>query len=146
MEQATHKVEQEYWRPVLAHGKRELPQEVPTTDARLRAEACDSCGSEFVLGARFCHVCGSDRQMLSTSNRLTEILDFEHIRHVLGLSAASLVAFIFGITSVVAAFSVGFIYSTTTLTDWQAVQTWRMEWMLAAIVAFVAGILLKKSE
>jgi hypothetical protein len=148
MEQATHKIEQEYWRPVLAHGKRELPHEIPQVpnDTRLLAEACDSCGSEFVLGARFCHVCGSDRQLLSSSNRLAEILDFDRIRHALGLSAASLVAFIFGIISALAAFSVGFIYSTTTLTDWQAVQTWRMEWMLAAVVAFVAGILLKKAD
>jgi len=47
---------------------------------------------------------------------------------------------------VIAAISVGFIYSANTLVDWQAVQTWRIEWMLAAIVAFVAGILLKRPE
>ena len=73
-----------------------------------------------------------------------EILDFEHIRGVLGLSVASLVAFIFGMICVIAAVCVGFIYSANTLVDWQAVQTWRIEWMLAAVVAFVAGILLKK--
>jgi hypothetical protein len=141
MEQATHKIEQEYWRPVLAHGKRELP-----VGARSRAEACESCGSEFVVGARFCHVCGSDRETLDSSNRLAEILDFDRIRHALGLSVASLVAFIFGMVSAIAAFAVGFIYSANTLADWQAVQTWRIEWMLAAVVAFVAGILLKKPD
>lgn len=142
MEQATHKIEQEYWRPVLAHGKREMPM-----DLRAAAEACETCGSEFVVGARFCHVCGGDRQTLgATSNRIAEILDFSAIRHALGLSAASLVAFIFGSVSVLAAFVVGFIYSSNTLADWQAVQTWRIEWMLAAVVAFVAGILLKKAD
>ncbi|HEX4488096.1 MAG TPA: hypothetical protein VH088_17595 [Terriglobales bacterium] len=142
MEQATHKIEQEYWRPVLAHGKREMP-----FDGRARAEVCESCSSEFVVGARFCHVCGGDRQAAAaTSNPIAEILDFDRIRHALGLSVASLVAFIFGMASVIAAFTVGFIYSANTLADWQAVQTWRIEWMLAAVVAFVAGILLKKAD
>jgi len=142
MEQVAHKVEQEYWRPALAHSKHETP-----VDSRARSEVCGTCGSEFVVGARFCHVCGGDRQAgPDASSRLAQILDFDHIRRELGLSAASLVAFIFGMVSVIAAFAVGFIYSANTLTDWQAVQTWRIEWMLAAIVAFVAGILLKKPD
>jgi len=142
MEQAAHKAEQEYWRPALSHGKHEMP-----LDLRSRADVCEGCGSEFVVGARFCHVCGEDRQHASTNSfHLMEVLDFDRIRHTLGLSVASLVAFIFGMVSVVAAFSVGFLYTTSTLADWQAVQTWRIEWMLAAIVAFVAGILLKKAD
>ena len=28
--------------------------------------------------------------------------------------------------------------------DWQAIQLWRIEWLLAAVAAFVAGCLLKK--
>jgi hypothetical protein len=31
-----------------------------------------------------------------------------------------------------------------TLVDWQAIQFYRAEWLLAATAAFVAGILLKK--
>jgi hypothetical protein len=45
---------------------------------------------------------------------------------------------------VVAAVMTGLVYSANTLVDWQAVQTWRIEWLLAAAVAFIAGILLKK--
>ena len=142
MEQVAHKVEQEYWRPALTHGKQEM-----ATDVRSRTDVCESCGSEFVVGARFCHVCGGDRQFESThSHRWSEVLDFDNIRHALGLSIASLVAFIFGMVSVFAAIAVGFIYNANTLVDWQAVQTWRIEWMLAAIVAFIAGILLKKAD
>lgn len=143
MEQVVHKVEQDYWRPAVAHGngKRETP-----ATAHSNPDACESCGSEYIIGARFCHVCGSDRQSAAVHHRWAEVLDFDNIRHSLGLSAASLVAFIFGVVAVIAAVAVGFMYSANTLVDWQAVQTWRIEWMLAAIVAFVAGILLKKSE
>jgi hypothetical protein len=143
MEQVADKVQQEYWRPATQHQRvREIP-----ADVRSQMEVCESCGTEFVVGARFCHVCGGGRQaVVGHSSRLMEILDFENIRHALGLSTASLVAFFFGIAAVVAAVAVGFIYSANTLVDWQAVQTWRIEWMLAAVVAFVAGILLKKAE
>ena len=39
----------------------------------------------------------------------------------------------------------GAIYSVQTLADFQAIQSWRMQWLLAALVAFVAGILLKQA-
>jgi hypothetical protein len=38
----------------------------------------------------------------------------------------------------------GFLFSATTLLDWQAVQLWRIEWLLAATAIFAAGFLLKK--
>jgi|SRR4051794_846121 hypothetical protein len=143
MEQVAEKVQQEYWRPAVQPQKiREIP-----ADVRSQFEVCENCGTEFVVGARFCHVCGGGRQAEATSSsRLAEVLDFENIRHALGLSTASLVAFCLGMAAVIAAVSVGFIYSANTLVDWQAVQTWRIEWMLAATVAFVAGCLLKKTE
>jgi hypothetical protein len=143
MEQVADKVQQEYWRPAIQHQRtREIP-----ADVRSQIEVCEDCGTEFVVGARFCHVCGGGRQAVAShSNRLVEALDFDNIRHALGLPTASLVAFFFGIAAVLAALAVGFIYSANTLVDWQAVQTWRIEWMLAAVVAFVVGILLKKPE
>jgi len=141
MEQVAEKVHQEYWRPVVADGKRGVPV------IHSQAEVCLGCGTEFVVGARFCHVCGGGRQAAASSTpRWLEAIEFDHIRHALGLSAPSLVAFIFGMAAVLAAVCVGFIYSANTLVDWQAVQTWRIEWMLAAVVAFVVGILLKKAE
>ena len=143
MEQVAEKHPQEYWRPVVANGKREVPAEIHAH----ADEVCRECGSEFIIGARFCHVCGGGRQSAATgSTRWLEVMDFDNIRHALGLPTASLVALIFGMAAVLAAVSVGFIYSANTLVDWQAVQTWRIEWMLAALVAFVAGILLKKVE
>jgi hypothetical protein len=37
----------------------------------------------------------------------------------------------------------GLIYSTSTLAEWQAVQTWRIEWLLATGVALLAAMLFK---
>ena len=48
-----------------------------------------------------------------------------------------------GVLCVLAAIGTGLIYTASTTLDWQAVQVWRIEWLLAAVVAFLAGILLK---
>jgi hypothetical protein len=143
MEQVAEKLQQEYWRPAIQNDRgRETP-----VDVRSRIEVCENCGTEFVLGARFCHVCGGERQAVQASgNRWTEVLDFDNIKHALGLPVASMIAFILGMVCVIAAAVTGMVYSANTLVDWQAVQTWRMEWLLAAVVAFVAGILLKKPQ
>ena len=41
--------------------------------------------------------------------------------------------------------AVGMIYSVQTFNDFHAVQLYRMQWLLGAIAAFVAGVLLKKT-
>jgi hypothetical protein len=142
MEQVAEKIQQEYWRPAVPNNR---PHEI-SHDVRTRVEVCENCGTEFVVGSRFCHVCGGERQAVQATNRWTDVLDFDNIRHALGFSTGALIAFIVGVICVLAAVMTGFIYSANTLVDWQAVQTWRIEWMLAAMVAFVAGILLKKAE
>jgi hypothetical protein len=142
MEQAAEKIQQEYWRPAVQNNR---TQEIPR-DVRTRVEVCDNCGTEFVVGSQFCHVCGGERQAVQNTSRWTEILDFGNIRQALGLSTGALVAFIVGVVCILAAVMTGFIYSANTLVDWQAVQTWRIEWMLAAAVAFIAGILLNKQQ
>jgi hypothetical protein len=54
-----------------------------------------------------------------------------------------MIAFVIGICCVAGALLVGLI-TARTLVEWQAVQFYRAEWLLAATAAFVAGILLKK--
>ena len=66
------------------------------------------------------------------------------IKDALGLSTGALIAFVIGVGCVLAAIGTGLMYTAATVLDWQAVQAWRMEWLLAAITAFVAGILLKR--
>ncbi len=45
---------------------------------------------------------------------------------------------------IMAGVAVGMIYSVQTFNDFQAVQLYRMQWLLGAIAAFAAGLLLKK--
>lgn len=73
------------------------------------------------------------------------IFEFHNVKEWLGLSMASLIAFFAGVGCLLAAVAVGVIYSVQTLADFQAIQSWRVQWLLAALVAFAAGILLKQS-
>ena len=129
---------QEYWKPA----QRPDP---------LYTNACLTCGTDYPVGARYCYVCGSERSTESGESRpsrvkltLSRALDLSELKTALGLSVGSLIAFFIGIMCVVAAGAVGFIYTATTMLDWQAVQIWRMEWLLAAVAAFGAGTLLKR--
>lgn len=70
-------------------------------------------------------------------------LHFHEIQRWVGLSTASLVAFIVGLACVAGALLVGLL-TAKTFVEWQAIQFYRGEWLLAATAAFVAAILLKK--
>jgi hypothetical protein len=136
-------LQQEYWRPPAQ------PARIADSSPSLRGQlACDQCGTEFVMGSRFCHVCGGEREPLvgAGAGTWSDLLDFTRIRDALGLSIGSLVALFVGVLCTIAAIVTGFIYSAATVLDWQAVQVWRIEWLLAAAAAFLAGVLLKKSS
>jgi hypothetical protein len=70
-------------------------------------------------------------------------LHFHEIKSWIGLPTASLIAFVIGMGCVAGALLVGLL-TAKTFVDWQAIQFYRAEWLLAAVAAFVAGILLKK--
>ena len=144
MSEAVHNVEHEYWRPPVqpAHA-----MEVPSAIGSQLI--CAHCDSEFLMGSRFCHVCGAKRESLAGAGaaaRWAQILDFTRIREALGLALGSLIAFIAGIGCILAAIVTGFMFTAATFQDWQAVQIWRIEWLLAGAAAFLAGILLKKAD
>lgn len=131
---------QEFWKPALPH--REEPLQVEATE-----QVCDQCGTDFLWGSRFCHVCGAGRSTSPASPSTTGIrewFDFASLRDAMGQTTGSLIALFVGFACVIAAAITGFLYSTTTVLDWQAVQVWRIEWLVAAVAAFVAGLLLKK--
>ncbi len=139
MSHAAHNLDQEFWRPPV--------QNTQVQEVNAAAEVCSRCQSEFVVGSRFCHVCGAPRDPEPHVDKpsILHFLDLRLMGNALGLTIASLIAFILGIVCVIAAFVTGLIYSATTVLDWQAVQIWRIEWLLAAAVAFIAGILLKRT-
>jgi hypothetical protein len=70
-------------------------------------------------------------------------LHFHEIKSRVGLPTASLVAFMIGLGCVAGALLVGLL-TARNFVDWQAIQFYRGEWLLAATAAFVAGILLKR--
>ena len=72
-------------------------------------------------------------------------LHFHEIKSRVGLSTGSLIAFVIGVACIAGALLVGLL-TAKTLVDWQAIQFYRAEWLLAATAAFVAGILLKKNS
>ena len=143
MSEALHDTRNDFWRPPAPVD----PVAVVTpVISPLMVEACDRCETEFMVGARFCYLCGAVRQVqpgtvLRTS--WTRRLEFNYIKQALGLPGASLVAFLAGLGCLLAALVVGAIYAVQTSADFQAIQFWRMEWLLAAIAFFVAGVLFK---
>jgi len=135
---------QEFWRP---------PAVPPRSNATSSmAPACSRCGTEFMVGARFCHNCGMSREAKVVNInaswtryfRFLRALEFQRIHDWLGLPLASLIAFFAGIGCLLGALGVSLIYSAQNLADFQAIQLWRLQWLLAAVVAFVAGILLNR--
>ncbi len=140
MAEAAHNLGHEYWRP-----PRDLPP-MAQHAAQHRQEACPQCHTEYAPGSRFCHGCGTGRDRAPAGLALTASNVFPQLRRALGLGTASLVAFLFGAFCFVCALGTGLVYSTDTLTDWQAVQFWRIEWLLAAVVALLAGILLRDAR
>ncbi|HET6180869.1 MAG TPA: zinc ribbon domain-containing protein [Candidatus Sulfotelmatobacter sp.] len=180
MSEVAQETQPEFWRPptpVVAHEV--LLQQSSAT----MAEACPRCGTEYLMGSRFCHTCGGRRPVAISANArsdaaamaglwqqavgrmhsmvagfsLTRIwrkikfpawlhyLHFHEIKSWVGLSTASLIAFVIGLACVAGALAVGLL-NARTFVDWQAIQFYRAEWLLAATAAFVAGILLKKSS
>ena len=141
MTQAARDTRQEYWRPAdpfVAHV------------AQVPRVLCPNCGAELVIGARFCHTCGGERApapvVARWSTKLADFMAIETIRRKLELSLGSLVFLILGLACMTGAVVTSLIYKTETLVDWQAVQVWRIEWLLGAAAALLAGILLKKSR
>ena len=156
MSDIVQNAERDFWTPPVA------PPAITVEPAAQLSmvEACDKCETEFIPGAKFCHVCGAERtrEVSSTFSRwmrralgAVRHLEFQRIerwivslRQTLGLPVAALIAFAIGIVCVLGAILVGLIFTVQTTLDWQAVQMWRIEWLLGASASFLAAILLKK--
>lgn len=131
---------QEFWKPVIP------PRQEMAEGTEAAAYSCGNCGTQLVAEARFCHACGADGQAAAAepASPAHSLYDLSALREALGQTTASLVALILGCACVIAALFTGLLFTATTLLDWQAVQLWRIEWLLAALALFAAGMLLKK--
>lgn len=180
MAEVIHEAQQEFWRPPVLAGSPVESGLGPSLQHEM-AEACAGCGTEFMIGARFCHTCGLRRPQAvkaiaseatdaalmaklwlrnvslaraSASKAVSlwreiafpdwlRYLHFHEIKRWVGLPTASLIAFMVGLACVTGAISVGLFYKASNLAEFQAIQMWRIEWLLGATASFVAGILLK---
>jgi ribosomal protein L37E len=145
MSEVAHGTQHEFWRPPLN----------PSTENPALPDACRRCGTEFMVGAAFCHICGMGRH----SSKAVEpkawtkyagflrVLEFSRVKNWFGLPLPVLCAFLAGAAFIVVALAQSF-RSVQDFTDFEAIQLWRIQWLMAACAAFLAGILLKgrKSE
>jgi hypothetical protein len=139
MSDVVHNAQRDFWRPPVGQQDAANPAMV---------EVCDGCGTEFMVGARFCHLCGASRQphqVRAAGPGWTRHLEFQSIKRSLGLPMASLIAFFVGLGCLLGVVAVGLIYTVQNFADFQAIQLYRMQWLLGAVAAFVAGILLKRT-
>ncbi len=63
MAELAHGTQPEFWRPPSPVAEEvTAPESVPSM-----AEACPKCGTEFLMGSRFCHSCGVKRPIVMSS-------------------------------------------------------------------------------
>jgi hypothetical protein len=139
----TRELSQEYWRHAPSPGNQFQPRGFQTHGTE---EFCATCGTQYSAGARFCHLCGLGREEdlpVAKQSAITDWLGFEHIREHFELSTTSLVLVLAAALFMLATVMTGLVYNTSTIAEWQAVQTWRIEWLLAAVVALLAAMLFK---
>ena len=121
---------------------------MPASMAVVGPERCDTCrcGTEFIVSSLYCHACGAIRSGVKAERTLTlpGLAELASLGSRLGLTTPAVIAFLVGLVCMVGALAVGLFFSARTVIDWQAIQLWRIQWLLAAIAAFAAGCLLKK--
>jgi hypothetical protein len=139
--EAIDQTQHEFWRAPMLEAK----DDVNWVESDERSTTC-RCGTEFIVSSIYCHACGAKRPDLNAKRTLEipGLAELTAFGERLGLTTPALVAFLVGVLSVVGALSVGVFFSARTVLDWQAIQLWRIEWLLGAVVAFAAGRLLKK--
>lgn len=144
MAEYTRQTVEEYWRPAPVAGG---SFERRGLQATASTATCTICGTPYLAGARFCHLCGLSREPVLHKMKwslLGDWMDLEGIRERTGLSAISLVLAGVAVICLMATVMTGLVYNTTSLAEWQAVQTWRIEWLLASVAALLGALLFKK--
>jgi hypothetical protein len=115
------------------------------------SKSCVLCGTEFMAGSRFCYICGAGRESGTAAKPATwlkqggffQLLGIQQIRESLGLPIPSLVGFLAGVVCLIGAMRPVALLGVQNLADFQGIQLLRVEWLLGAVAAFLAGILVK---
>jgi hypothetical protein len=135
MAEAVDRAQHEFWRAP-----------VPASEVVAARSSTCRCGTEFIVSSLYCHACGAGRPDLNPAHTLEipGLAELSALSERLGLTTPAIIAFLIGLVCVVGAMAVSVFFSARTVLDWQAIQLWRIEWLLASIAAFIAGCLLKK--
>jgi hypothetical protein len=141
MAEAADQAQHEYWRAPMP-----ASEAVANRARSAERSATCGCGTEFIVSSLYCHACGARRPDLNAVRTLEipGLAEIAGLGERLGLTTPALIAFLVGVLCVLGALAVSVFFSVRTALDWQAIQLWRIEWLLAAIAAFGAGCLLKK--
>jgi len=130
----------EFWRPSV-----EVERSAPA-DAKI----CAHCSNELLSGAHYCHVCGAASSQAFAKPRINFFLKVQVLlkraHAALALNGLSLMAFGAAAFCLLAAVLTGVLYQVQSVLDWQAIQVWRIQWLLAAIAALLAGLLLRRRD
>jgi hypothetical protein len=137
MSEVVNQVQNEFWRPPMAPAGAVVSVE--------RSSTC-RCGTEFIVSSLYCHSCGAGRPDLNSARALEipGVVELVWFGERLGLTTGATIAFLLGAFCLLGAVGVSVFFSARTVLDWQAIQLWRIEWLLAAVASFVAGCLFKK--
>lgn len=124
----------------VTHAQEYLPEE---QQELLQSRNCQKCGTGLKPGAEFCHVCGrwvfgSSFARIVNSARAA----MAQTRLEVPVLVSLVVAAVFVVISLLA----GSRMTPKTIGEWQVIQFWRIEWLLAAIVALLFGVLFKRSQ
>ena len=155
MAEISRELSQEFWRPAPNISSQLQAQGFPTTNA-----FCANCGTPYPEGARYCHLCGANREedlhaphqhkgspllvWMKLDWLHLDWLNLEQLRAQSGLSTLSLTLALAAGIFLAAALMTGLLYRTATLAEWQAVQVWRIEWLLASVVMLLGALLFRK--
>lgn len=130
---------EDYWRPLSGP---KLQSDPAPELARVR---CGRCRAELPFSAKYCQACGFEQTLtLVKPPALLGQPGLASLVSGLQQNLASFITLVLGCTCLLAAAATGLLFKVNTLSDWQAVQLWRIEWLLGAIAFFVAGVLLKR--
>ena len=141
MAEAIDQAQHEFWRAPIAMAG----DFADLAEGDERSATC-RCGTEFIVSSLYCHVCGVRRPSLNGGRalRIPGLAELAALRERLGLATPALVAFLVGVLCLVGVLATSVFFSARTVLDWQAIQLWRIEWLLGAVAAFMAGCVLKK--
>ncbi len=117
---------------------------IPSMDANepsVGFVACPNCSATLPPDARFCLQCGKPLQATGAA-RPPVVPGVQASWFPKRVNLAVFISLLIGVGCILAALVTGVVFAQQNLVDWQAVQLWRVQWLLGAIAFFLLALLL----